>query len=246
MAEATPKGGEFGSVIRAWFAKNEWPQVVAEQIARAKGSKIGPWASQMSNCMQGKLQPKPDFFKAMGWFNNVILTRDFQGITDRRLIDRLMGSEALTHADGQPFTATDFFSLYIGELGAPEGYAKKREPLTQDEVESYWNEIRGAFRELALEMMTDKTEVWRLIATGLEKKGLHQDEITWVQEAIVGLITPTVAECLRQRAKYPDMPLLNLLLELKEQCGGKQDRLGKFGTGSAGSRRTPKSPLSCM
>ena len=59
-------GGDFGVVLKAWFAKNEWPQVVAEQVARAKGSKIGPWASQMSNCMQGKLQPKPDFFQGHG------------------------------------------------------------------------------------------------------------------------------------------------------------------------------------
>lgn len=229
---AAPSGKDFGFVIKAWFAKNEWPQVVAEQVARAKGSKIGPWASQMSNCMQGKLSPKPDFFVAMGWFNNVILTRDFQGITDRRLMDRLLGSEALTHEDGQPFTASDFFSLFIGELKIPSQFSQAEVELTQDQVDDFWNEIRLAFRELALEMMTDKVEVWNLIAAALQKEGIHQDEIDWVREAMVGLIKPTVAECQRQRAKHPNMPLLNVLIDLKGKYGGNQERLGKYEIGS--------------
>lgn len=240
------QGGNFGSTIRAWFAQNGWPQVVAEQVARAKGSKIGPWASQMSNCMQGKLSPKPEFFRAMGWFNNVIATRDFQGITDRRLMDRLLHSQPLTHSDGTPYTATCFFSLFIGEQEPPAEMMVAAQEPSQEEVDYFWNEIRAGFRELALEMMTDKTEVWREITRLLRDRGIHDEEITWAQEAIVGLVTPTVAECMRQRAKHPDMPLLSVILQLKEQCGGNQERLGKFGIGSVGFPQSPNSRLGCM
>ena len=127
---------KFGEVLRAWFSRNEWPQMVAEQVARAKGSKIGPWASQMSNAMQGKLEPKPPFFVALGWFNQVVMERDFVGITDRRLIDRLLNGQPLTHDDGQPFTAVDFFALYIGGLASPtEIEAPKPQELTQEMVD---------------------------------------------------------------------------------------------------------------
>ena len=63
MDSVEPLGGVFGSVIKAWFAKNEWPQIVAEQWPALKAPDR-PWASQMSNCMQGKLTPKPSFFVA--------------------------------------------------------------------------------------------------------------------------------------------------------------------------------------
>ena len=232
MAQAF--GGEFGPVLKEWFRRNEWPQVVAERVARAKGSKIGPWASQMSNTMAGKLEPKPPFFKALGWFNNVILTRDFQGITDRRLMDQLLDSEALCHDDGQPFTATDFFSLYLGELEAPSDYKQAKAEITQEIVDAYWEEVRGVFKELALEMMCEPRSVWEKLVAELDVLGVHADEIQWLKEAMVGLRQPSVAECQRQRAKYPEMPVLAALLALKQRCGGNQDRLGKFVFSSQG------------
>ena len=240
-------GGEFGPVLKEWFRRNEWPQVVAERVARAKGSKIGPWASQMSNTMSGKLEPKPNFFKALGWFNNVILTRDFQGITDRRLMDQLLESEALCHDDGQPFTATDFFSLYLGELEAPQDYKQTKAEITQEIVDAYWEEVRGIFKELALEMMCEPKSVWEKLVTELEVQDVHQDEIQWLQEAMVGLRQPSVAECQRQRAKYPEMPVLAALLALKQRCGGNQDRLGKYVFSSQGlANVTQAVQFACM
>ena len=240
-------GGEFGPVLKEWFRRNEWPQVVAERVARAKGSKIGPWASQMSNTMSGKLEPKPNFFKALGWFNNVILTRDFQGITDRRLMDQLLESEALCHDDGQPFTATDFFSLYLGELEAPSDYKQAKAEIKQEDVDYFWAEIRNAFRELALEMMCEPRTVWEQVTVELKTKGVHSDEIEWLQEAIIGLRDPSMEECLRQRAKHPDMPLLSVLLALKQRCGGNQDRLGKFEIGCKGLQTSiPAALYGCM
>lgn len=104
---------EFGEVLRAWFSRNEWPQIVTEQLAHAKGSTIGPWASQMSNAMQGKLEPKPGFFLSLGWFNKIVCERDFADVQDQRLKQRLLNGQPLTHPNGEPWTATDFFELYL-------------------------------------------------------------------------------------------------------------------------------------
>ena len=208
--------------------------MVAEQVARAKGSKIGPWASQMSNAMQGKLEPKPPFFVALGWFNQVVTERDFVGITDRRLIDRLLNGQPLTHDDGQPWTAVDFFALYVGDIPAPgtdnEAEPKKLE-MNQGHVDHFWAEMKAVYRELVIEMMIGPPAVWAEVTKSLLEKGVSPDEIDWAREVFAGVRTPTLDECNRQRAKHPEMPLVTTLMELKAKAGGSQERLGKFSTG---------------
>ena len=233
MAETTAT--KFGDVLRTWFSQNEWPQMVAEQVARAKGSKIGPWASQMSNAMQGKLEPKPPFFVALGWFNQVVMERDFVGITDRRLIDRLLNGQPLTHPDGQPYTAVDFFALYIGDLAGPTEIEapKTQEPIamTQEAADHFWSEMRLVYRELVVEMMIGPPAVWDEITKILISKQISPDDIDWAREVFAGVRNPTLEESNRVRAKYPEMPLVTTLMELKARSGGNQERLGKFSNG---------------
>ena len=223
--------------------------MVAEQVARAKGSKIGPWASQMSNAMQGKLEPKPPFFVALGWFNQVITERDFVGITDRRLIDRLLNGQPLTHDDGQPWTAVDFFALYVGDIPAP-GTDNEVEPkkieLTQESVDHFWAEMKAVYRELVIEMMVGPPAVWAEVTKSLAEKGVAPDEIDWAREVFAGVRTPTLNECNRQRAKHPEMPLVTTLMELKTRAGGNQERLGKFSPGLNQHLGIPYSPSGCM
>ena len=240
----------FGNVLRAWFAENEWPQMLAEQVARGKGSRIGPWASQMSNAMQGKLSPKPSFFVALGWFNQVVTERDFVGLTDRRLLDRLLKGQPLTHDDGQPYTALDFFALYIGDLAEPTALEapKSSEPieLTQENVDNFWTELRAVYRELVVEMMIGPPAVWAEIANILASKNVPGDEIDWVREVFAGVRQPTVDECKRQRDKFPEMPLITTLLELKARAGVNQERLGKLQDGSPRPEAGLSPPLTCM
>lgn len=203
MEKAEPLGGEFGPVIKAWFAKNDWPQIVAEQVARSKGSKIGPWASQMSNCMQGKLTPKPSFFVALGWFNDVVTRRDFAGITDRRLMDRLLYSQPLTHDDGTPYTATCFFSLYIGEHKPPKEFSHAPEIVTQDDVNQWARDLRELFHATVMDLVLPAREVWKLIEDRSIQKGMALEDLMWLREVVTGLIEPTLEEILRQCSKYP-------------------------------------------
>ena len=220
---------KFGEVLRAWFSRNEWPQMVAEQVARAKGSKIGPWASQMSNAMQGKLEPKPPFFVALGWFNQVVMERDFVGITDRRLIDRLLNGQPLTHDDGQPFTAVDFFALYIGDLASPtEIEAPKPQELTQEIVDAWVSGLRDCFRDVVLASMQPPATVWREIAEGLVSKGLSKEDIEWTQELVIGLRDGTIEEAKRMQTKYPGDHLSNALVELEERYKGVPNNTTKL------------------
>ena len=217
---------EFGTVLRAWFARNEWPQMVAEQVARAKGSKIGPWASQMSNAMQGKLEPKPPFFVALGWFNQIVTERDFVGITDRRLIDRLLNGQPLTHDDGQPWTAVDFFALYVGDVPAPgeeaEDPKEQEPPLTQEMVDKWLEGLRLAFRECCKALMAPPGETWKLVCEyAVRDFDTSAEDLEWTQECIAGVTKATVEQATNVRRKYARSPVINSILKIIDENGGQ-------------------------
>jgi hypothetical protein len=103
----------FGNVLRDWFERNNWAQDVPHKLATANGW-AGPWNSQISCVFRGALDPKPQFFVALAEFNLHIAHQHFPNITNRRTLDQLKGSEPLRHNNGDIYTATDFFALFIG------------------------------------------------------------------------------------------------------------------------------------
>lgn len=120
--KSTTAQEEFARALKIWFEQNDWPQIVPEKVAKAKGSSTGPWASQISNLMQGKLSPKPEFFNAMGWFNDVIASQDFKDITDSKLKLQLENSKAFCDDNKKPYSGSDFCALFIGEYNPPKAY----------------------------------------------------------------------------------------------------------------------------
>ena len=177
----------------------------------------------MSKAMQGVLEPKPNYFLALGWFNEVVATRDIRDITDRRLFDRLKDAQPICHSNGTPYTAPDFFALYTGLIDPPEEFGADQ--ITQEDVDYWQGELRLAFREIVMDEMRPPKEVWADIAKGCEGEGMNPDEISWCQEVVAGLRDATVEEALRQRQKHPSMPLITAMLKV---AGGTQDRLGKL------------------
>ena len=224
-----PYGYDFGPVIKEWFRRNQWPQILAEKVARSKGSAVGPWASQISNTMNRKIEPKPSFFGAMGWFNKVIFDQDYQGITDTYTKDLLKDSVALCHDNGNPFTSTDFLALFLGHIQAPESYQHVIKcTITPEVVKAYWENIREIYNELRMDMMVQSIEVWRDLESLLVEQHIPKDDIYWFRECLVDRF-PTVEECARMRHKYPHMPVIQALTNMKERCGGSMERLGKCG-----------------
>jgi len=218
-----------GPIVKAWFARNEWPQSVSEGLARSKGWTCGPWASQVSICMSGRLTPKPNFFRGLGQFNAAVAERDFIGVTDRRLMDRLKRGEPLCHDDGTPWTAADFFAAYVGLLEPPADLLTPPKPeLTQEMVDQWAEQIRDAFRKLTLVAMSPPGVIWLEIKAIMVKEGIAAEDIDWTQEVLCGLTEATVEMASRTMVKYPQFPLISTMLFLQVKYGGETTELKKF------------------
>ena len=236
-----------GPVIKAWFKANDWPQSVSEGLARAKGWEIGPWASQISICMSGRLQPKPPFFVALGLFNQAIAERDFVGVTDRRLMDRLRAGEPIVHdgccperscAAGVPWNAMDFFGCYIGVISPPEFAAPKPE-ITEEQVEQFVEALRDGFRELCLSAMNPDgpKAVWNEIAKRSLVKGCAPEDVEYAQEVVSGLRGVTVAEAERFAMKYKTCPVADAMDAMAKGLGGNLKELLQLHA-AIGTKRT--------
>lgn len=226
----------FGTTIKAWFRANDWPQSVPEKLAKAKGNPTGPWASQISHAMNDKHQPKTDFFLAMAWFNEVVATRDFAGLSDRRLVDQLRNAQPLCHDNGQPYTAPDFFSLFTGLIDPPAEFAPGAEPeVTIEDVEEATRLWRESFREISLKHMCSKGEAWELLKERMieiaNKDGGNSyvvlDCLSWIQEVLAGIREPTVDEAIRQAKRWqgtqPLQRAMEELLGVKKQSPTASD-----------------------
>ena len=131
----------FGDVLKAWFARNNWPQSITETWAKSCGSP-GPWASQISPAINYKLDPKAAFFVALGNFNMAVAERDVLSVTNERVRNLLQKGEPLCHDDGVPYGPDDFFKLFVGMIKPPPEFLKEPEPQQPvSEVEALRREM---------------------------------------------------------------------------------------------------------
>lgn len=219
------KGGQFGPTLKRWFASNNWPQSITQDWADAAGSPSGPWASQISKAMNGKAEPKPEFFLSLAAFNEAVCERKVQGFTDRRLVDRMISGQPLCHDNGEPYDAPAFFSLYVGLIDPPE--LPEPEPeftLTQEDVDQWHQQARGMFKEVAVTYMLDKPSAWGMV----EAKTIElvddpsspeiKDDLRWSREILSGFRDATVEECIRVCRKWGEnCPLIAAMKTLLEK-----------------------------
>lgn len=131
----------FGDVLKAWFARNGWPQSITEAWAKSCGSP-GPWASQISPAINYKLDPKAAFFVSLANFNQAVAERNVLSVTNERVRNLLLKGEPLCHDSGVPFAAEDFFKLFVGLLEPPAEYLGEPEPSRPvSEVEALRKEM---------------------------------------------------------------------------------------------------------
>jgi hypothetical protein len=136
-------------------------------IAGEGSQSTGPHNSQISLAMRGKLDGKPGFFIALGAFNAAIATQDMTGVVTRSLKDRLTGAEPFLLDDGTPARATDFFSLFIGELLIPSRYAVSDEPMNEQAVSAANEQLRADFKTGARDRMLTPAEAWPVLWKGM-------------------------------------------------------------------------------
>jgi hypothetical protein len=178
-----PERIAFGKLVRQWFARNGWPQDVPHRLAKITGA-AGPWNSQVSQIMQGKLDPKPALFVAFGAFNQAVAEQRFPGVTERRLLDQLTGSEPLRHDDGRPYTAPDFFALFTGLLDAPSSFSIPERVITEEDAQGISQMCRDEFRMIAKDKLLSPAEAWSALRPHCE--GMSAAQVDRFKDVLSG------------------------------------------------------------
>ena len=191
--------------IKKWFKQNGWPQSVTEGWARAAGSDVGPWASQISILMAGRLEPKPFFFVALAQFNEAVATRNLACITDRRLLDRLKNGEPLCHDNGKPFDAADFFRLYVGQLEPPKALTA----MTDEDGAQISAICMEWFEQHMRAQMLTRLEAWQALQPFLADWSPAQ--IDCFQVVLLGERSFTGAELTALHQKLGGMPPVDVM-----------------------------------
>ena len=184
-SRAVPERSEFGRVIQRWFKANRWPQDVPHRLAKVTGAQ-GPWNSQISCAMNGKLDPKPAFFLAFGAFNDAVARQSYPGVTDRKLLDQLKGATPLAKDDGTPYSAVEFFALFAGMLPSPEAYQELSagEEISDEEAKARSEALRRAFQDVAKDQMLSPKEAWESLRPHI--KNLDASALNRFKEVLSG------------------------------------------------------------
>jgi len=187
--EYDPDRAQFGQILKRWFRKNGWPQAITEHWAKAVGSS-GPWASQVSAAMNGKLDPKAQLFMAWGAFNTAVAEQDFRQVTDRRILDLLKGAQPLAHDNGTPYGPSDFFSLFTGLIEPPMEYDKTGVVTFTEEGAVLFSEaLNEAFKTVARNQMLSPREAWEGISSADALKNFGPTRMTVLQDVLRGADT---------------------------------------------------------
>ena len=219
-AQLTDAQETFGRTLGRWFALNAWPQSVTEGWAKAVGSEIGPWSSQISPLMRNKILPKPHLFFALGEFNRFVYEKtELNKITDRVLRDRLTHGEALCHADGTPYDGGDFYRLFVGLLEPPE-IAEPPPQITEESVKACSKICIDAFRDYAMAQMLPPAEAWAVVAKAMTDAGTDADDMEHLKKIISGWEPLTVEYVKHLHKRYDGRcPFMEAL----EQLGGTNE-----------------------
>jgi hypothetical protein len=156
--------------------------------------------------MRGKLDGKPGFFIALGAFNAAIDTQDLKRIMSRSLRDRLTDAQPFLLNDGAPARATEFFSMFVGELEIPSRYAVSDEPLSEQDVKALNEQLRSDFKKGAKDRMLTPAEawpvLWKSIALPTQVSSRLKDVLSgWAEYSSDDLGDGMVAASLRGWAK---------------------------------------------
>ena len=189
-----PAREAFGDTLRNWFTANGWPQSISEAWAKSCGSP-GPWASQISPAMAGKLDPKVTFFIALGQFNQAVSERNVLSVPNERLRGLLAKGQPLTHDNGVPFDADDFFRLFTGRMEPPEYLMRPAPPKDQffcsdgsTDMETVTIACREAFADIGGKMMLTAAELWMKISPILSEY-FNDEQCAHTQRVLMGYET---------------------------------------------------------
>ena len=156
-----------GHLLRLWREKHGWSQSVLHALADAY--ELPFYGSQVSHFENGRVEPKSEWFVALGKMMKIIDEGKFSKIKDRKLKDQLIGSEAIFHSDGKIYSGSYWFACFVGEINPPEEYtlmndekAKEISDLCRNAFEKKWKSEK--------DKRTAKRNTWDNIFNALDEK----------------------------------------------------------------------------
>ena len=166
----------FAQAVLKWFAINDWPQRITEQWAKL-ADVPGPWASQISMCVNVRLEPRPQFFISLAAFNLAVGTRDLQCCReDAQVYNRLINAQPFLMPNGIPANETDFFGMFIGKMPIPTEYAASSSPelWSAEQTDFVVSEVVHAIDIVAEKTLQSRPAVMQhLKATVFDKCKVH-------------------------------------------------------------------------
>ena len=209
---------DFGQAILTWFKKNDWPQSITESVAKEIGIEGGPWASQISTAINGKLDPKTAVLIAFKTFNIFIHEGDFSKIKDQALKEKLEGSKAFTHNNGKPFDGADFFRLFTGLIEVPKKYKTSNKTFSSETLKEYQQELIEYSVKIKRQEMLKPKEFWELFLDQPYTKTIKEDDLDIINDLLredLLMKKEIVFKFGREYGKCPMMPGFKSMSKIK-------------------------------
>ena len=191
----------------------------------------GPWNSQVSLVCRGKHDPKAQFWVAWGVVNKAIESGDKSLFApkhlyakdgkeliknpesaSRQILDKLENAMPFLTEHDQPATASDLYSMFIGEL-QPAAIYTQPIAISDADAEKLTQQYRDAFRKLAISEMISTKEVWQKIEPACHELGMKLAQIKHFQEVLIGLADYTKDELMDLSTIANDKPLPSKALD---------------------------------
>ena len=174
-----------GRAVSAWMRLNGFSQQTIHDWATAAGT-AGPWNSSVSLLQRGRLDCKGQFWVAFGQLNKDLAEGNLRYVKDRKLKDKLKDAMPFLTEEDQPATATDFFSMFIGEL-QPAAIYSQPIAISDEDAERLTQKYREAFRNLAMDQMITPKEAWSEVEVHCKALAMTAKQITKMREVLIGL-----------------------------------------------------------
>lgn len=150
----------FGRFLIIWRKRcGGWSQYEIPNWSEAAGF-IGPAVGSVSQLERGKIQtPTMGLFAGLAEVNRRLHEQDFDGVTDRKLLDRLRQGVPVLDADGKPWGFHEFVSAFhvpqhvTGEIWDASGGSNRPAPeITREELARVNDTLADGFRDLLQEV----------------------------------------------------------------------------------------------
>ena len=130
----------------------------------------------------------------------------------RQLIDRLENAMPFLTEHDKPATASDFYSMFIGELKASSIY---EQPISLSDIdaERLTQSYREKFRQIALDQMISPKEVWQNLEPRCRDLGMDSSQVKHFQEILVGMADYTGDELTALTISAADKPIPSKVLD---------------------------------